>query len=236
MRTDRCRPRWPLYASIRRTSSLISGVSPRLNASFRRASSVPSTASRTRRASFVSRVSIVSSSWRVIVPPVRRTPLPIFMVRGANYSSLGWRARPADSCAPRSFDSFADEGVDEGRPEEHLPVQGDFDGRHTGDLRERVRPCGEVAEALRTAEEIFPRRVNRLVNQDGIPDHATEIDEGRVAGDEQMVHEIARVLQETEPWNDKDRLVPHQALHPLPHRLGAQSRGGRELCDGRAGC
>src|SRR5437773_3358354 len=69
--TDRCRPRWPLYVSIRRTSSRISGVSPRPRASRRRASSVPSTASSTRRASFVPRVLIVSSSWRVIVPPAR---------------------------------------------------------------------------------------------------------------------------------------------------------------------
>src|SRR5438093_4531326 len=79
--TDRCCSRWPLYASMRRTSSLISGVSPRLRASRRKASKVPSTASSTRRASFVSRASIVSSSWRVIVPP-----------RGARRSRYLWVA------------------------------------------------------------------------------------------------------------------------------------------------
>src|SRR3989454_10213849 len=78
---DRCRSRCPLYASIRRTSSLISGVSPRSRASRRKASRVPSTASSTRRASFVSRASIVSSSWRVIVPP-----------RGARRSRYLWVA------------------------------------------------------------------------------------------------------------------------------------------------
>src|SRR5437867_11532853 len=121
--------------------------------------------------------------------------------------------------------------MDVGRPEEHLPVQRDLDGRDAGEAIERGHPLPHVAETFRPAEEVFPRRFRSLVYEDGVTNRANHLREAHGPRDEEVVHEVTRVPEETEPGDDVDRLLPGEPFEVLPDRLGAQADGGGEAID-----
>src|SRR2546422_2871479 len=132
---------------------------------------------------------------------------------------------------PRLANPFPDEFVDVLRPEEHLPVQRDLGGGDPFDFLEGVNLRGHVAEAIRPAEKVPPRRVRGLVNQDCVPDRATHLRKGGAPGHKEVVHELARVLEEAESRDDEDRLALLEAFEMPANRFLAQSRGGGEPLD-----
>src|SRR5438046_8260986 len=99
----------------------------------------------------------------------------------------------------RSPHPVPDQTMYEVRAHGELPIEGKLDGGYVRKRLEDMGLRGQFAEAIRPAEEVLHRRALGLMDQDGIPDGASQFGEGSGARDHQMVAELTGVCQESEP-------------------------------------
>ena len=114
-----------------------------------------------------------------------------------------------------------------------LPIEGKLDGGYVRKRLEDMGLRGQFAEAIRPAEEVLHRRALGLMDQDGIPDGASQFGEGSGARDHQMVDDLTGVCQEPEPRHHIDRFVSDETRDVVPRGLRTQSCRHGENLDGR---
>src|SRR5438876_4733305 len=123
--------------------------------------------------------------------------------------------------------------MDEVRPHGELPIKGKLDGGYVRKRLEDMGLRGQFAEAIRPAEEVLHRRALGLMDQDGIPDGASQFGEGSGARDHQVVDDLTGVCQESEPRHHIDRFLSDETRDVVPCGLRTQSCRHGENLDGR---
>src|SRR5438046_7121214 len=113
-----------------------------------------------------------------------------------------------------------------------LPIEGKLDGGYVRKRLEDMGLRGQFAEAIRPAEEVLHRRALGLMDQDGIPDGASQFGEGSGARDHPMVDDLTGGCQESEPRHpiarfdsDAPRAVVTRGLRTQSCRHGENLNG-----------
>src|SRR5207247_9553630 len=109
--------------------------------------------------------------------------------------------------------------MDEVRAHGELRIEGKLDGGYVRKRLEDMDLRGQFAEAIRPAEEVLHRWALGLMDQDGIPDGASQFGEGSGARDHQMVDVLTGVCQEPEPRHHIDRFVSDETRDVVPRGL-----------------
>src|SRR5207249_9972013 len=115
-----------------------------------------------------------------------------------------------------------------------LPIEGKLDGGYVRKRLEDMGLRGQFAEAIRPAEEVLHRRALGLMDQDGIPDGASQFGEGSGARDHQMVDDLTGVCQESEPRHQIDRFVSDETRGGVPGGPRTHSCRQGEILEGAA--